>query len=236
MPYRIRTFEQYQEEYDRSIKDPESFWNEIADNFSWKKKWTDVLRWNFTDPDVNWFAGGKLNITENCLDRHLKNRGDQIAILWEPNDPKEKPRTLTYNELHDEVCRFANVLRRNGAVKSDRICIYMPMVPEAAIAMLACARIGAIHSVVFGGFSALSLVDRIQDASCSMVITADGAFRGSKDIPLKPVVDEALEKCPTVKKVIVLKRTGASVPMKSGRDVWWHDEAGKADAGCEAAE
>jgi acetyl-CoA synthetase len=231
---RIYSFEQYKKEYALSISDPEKFWSGIASEFAWKKKWDKVLEWNFNEPDVKWFIGGKLNITENCLDRHLSDKGDQAAIIWEPNDPNEEARKLSYKELHAEVCRFANVLKRNGAQKGDRICIYMPMVPELAIAVLACARIGAIHSVVFGGFSFRSLSDRIRDADCNLVITADGAFRGAKDIPLKAVVDEALQTCPTVKKVIVLQRTKASITMTEGRDVWWHDEVKHANAANDA--
>ena len=232
--FRIKNLGEYESEYRRSVENPEKFWEEKAEAFTWKQKWDKVLEWNFKEPDVKWFLNGKLNITENCLDRHLVTRGEQTAIVWEANDPKEVNRTLTYRELHGLVCRFANVLKANGAKKGDRICIYMPMVPEAAIAMLACARIGAIHSVVFGGFSAISLIDRIQDATCSMVITADGAYRGAKDIPLKAVVDEALEKCPSVNKVIVLERTKTSVKMKPGRDVWWHEEMKKVNGDCPA--
>jgi acetyl-CoA synthetase len=221
---RITSIEQYQSEYKQSIENPEAFWAEQAEQFTWHKKWDKVLEWNFEEPNVKWFVGGQLNISENCLDRHLKEKGDQTAILWEPNDPNAKARKISYKELHQEVCRFANVLKNNGAKKGDRICIYMPMVPELAIAVLACARIGAIHSVVFGGFSFKSLSDRIHDATCNIVITADGGFRGAKDIPLKSVVDEALETCPSVKKVIVFKHTGINVTMKSGRDAWWQDE------------
>src|SRR3954468_6633127 len=181
---RITSFAEYQSEYKLSVEDPERFWAEKAEGFTWKKKWDKVLEWDFEKPNVKWFQGGKLNITENCLDRHLAERGDQTAILWEPNDPKEASRKISYKELHAEVCRFANVLKNNGAKKGDRICIYMPMVPELAIAVLACARIGAIHSVVFGGFSAQSIADRINDAACNIVITADGGFRGNKEIPL----------------------------------------------------
>jgi len=233
---RITSFEQYLSEYKKSIENPEQFWEEKAESFLWRKKWDKVLEWNFTEPNVKWFIGGKLNITENCLDRHLTERANQTAIIWEPNDPKEQGRKITYKELHEAVCRFANVLKNNGAKKGDRICIYMPMVPELAIAVLACARIGAIHSVVFGGFSFQSLADRIHDADCNIVITADGAFRGTKDIPLKSVIDEALQTCPTVKKVIVLKRTNAEVKMQTGRDVWWSDELKKVSADCSAEE
>jgi len=234
--FRINNFEEYQSEYKRSVEDPENFWAGIAAHFTWKKKWDKVLDWNFTEPKINWFIGGKLNITENCLDRHLEKKGDQTAILWEANDPKEPSRKISYKELHTEVCRFANVLKNNGAKKGDRICIYMPMVPELAIAVLACARIGAIHSVVFGGFSFKSLSDRIHDADCNLVITADGAFRGAKDIPLKSVVDEALQTCHSVKKVIVLKRTNAEIKMEIGRDVWWQDEIKKVSDDCPAQE
>ncbi len=227
MGYRISSFEEYQSEYKKSVENPEQFWADKAEDFQWSKKWDKILEWNFTEPDVKWFIGGKLNITENCLDRHLAERGEQTAIIWEPNNPNEEGRKLTYKELHFEVCRFATVLKNNGAKKGDRICIYMPMVPELAIAVLACARIGAIHSVVFGGFSFSSLADRIHDADCNIVVTADGAYRGAKDIPLKAVVDEALQTCPSVKKVITLKRTGVEVKMESGRDVWWHDEIEK---------
>jgi acetyl-CoA synthetase len=232
MPFRINTFEEYLEEYKKSVESPEAFWAGKADEFSWIKKWDKVLEWNFSDPDIKWFINGKLNITENCLDRHLKLRSHQTAIIWEPNDSNEAVRTLTYKELHEQVCRFANVLKNNGARKGDRICIYMPMVPEAAIAVLACARIGAIHSVVFAGFSANSLSDRIQDCDCNIVITSDGAYRGSKEIPIKDIVDEALEICPSVKKVIVLQRTDSNIRMIEGRDVLWNDEMQKVNADC----
>ena len=166
-------------------------------SFQWRKPWTKTLAWNFTDPDVKWFQGGKLNITENCLDRHLALRADQPALVWEPNDPAEPGVTLTYRMLHDQVCRMANVLKRNGVQKGDRVCVYMPMVPELAITVLACARIGAIHSVVFGGFSAQSIADRINDAQCKVVVTSDGAYRGNKEIPMKDTVDDALIGCPS---------------------------------------
>jgi acetyl-CoA synthetase len=226
-PYQIKSAEEYHSAYQRSVSDPEGFWADIASHFSWRRKWDSVLDWNFTEPRVRWFEGAKLNITENCLDRHLQERGDQPAIIWEPNDPKEAYRVLTYKELHFSVCQFANVLKNNGLKKGDRVCIYMPMVPELAIAVLACARIGVIHSVVFGGFSAQSIADRIQDASCSVVITSDGAFRGNKDIPLKSVIDDALVQCPTIRRVIVLLRTKVPVSMIQGRDVWWEDEVQK---------
>ncbi len=231
---RITTFEQYQQAYKNSVENPEAFWAEQAELFTWRRKWDKTLEWNFNEPDVKWFSGGKLNITENCLDRHLEKRGDQTALIWEPNNPDEAAKKISYKELHSEVCRFANVLKHNGAKKGDRICIYMPMVPELTIAVLACARIGAIHSVVFGGFSFKSLSDRIQDADCNIVITADGGFRGAKDIPLKSVVDEALEICASVKKVIVLKRTHTNVIMKKDRDIWWQEEMEKVSDVCPA--
>jgi acetyl-CoA synthetase len=221
---KITSFDEYQKAYQKSVEQPEEFWAEIARNFKWRKPWDKVLEWNFTEPDIKWFKGAKLNITENCLDRHLEKLGDKPAIIWEPNDPQEHHRMLTYRQLYDKVCQFANVLKNNGAQKGDRICIYMPMVPELAIAVLACARIGAIHSVVFGGFSAQSIADRIQDATCNIVITADGGFRGAKEIPLKNVIDDALVQCPSVKKVIVLTRNRTPISMIKGRDVWWEDE------------
>ncbi|REJ83035.1 MAG: acetate--CoA ligase [Bacteroidetes bacterium] len=229
MAFRISSFEQYSQEYKQSVEQPEEFWSEKAMYFRWNRKWDKVLDWNFSEPDVKWFVNGKLNITENCLDRHLDKRGEQTAIIWEPNDPaKDAVRVITYAELYKMVCRFANVLLNNGVKKGDRICIYMPMVPEATVAMLACARVGAIHSVVFAGFSATSVSDRILDSNCTMVLTSDGAYRGAKEIEIKETVDEALEKCPGVERVIVLKRTGRKVNMKKGRDVYWHDEMEKA--------
>lgn len=221
---RILTFEQYKEQYKLSVENPEAFWEDKAANFTWKKKWDKVLQWNFKEADIKWFIGGKLNITENCLDRHLKERGDQTAIIWEPNNPEDPSKKMSYKELHAEVCKFANVLKNNGAKKGDRICLYMPMIPELTIAVLACARIGAIHSVVFAGFSFQALSDRIHDAACNIVITADGGFRGTKDIPLKGVVDAALINSTSVKKVIVVKHTKTNIVMQEGRDVWWHDE------------
>ncbi len=224
MEFKIDSFEQYQSIYAHSIASPEAFWASIADHFLWKKKWDKVLNWNFQDPQIKWFEGAQLNITENCLDRHLPAKANQPAIIWEPNNPNESNRILTYQELYDQVCSFAQVLQRNGVKKGDRICIYMPMVPELAIAVLACARIGAVHSVVFGGFSAQSIADRIIDAQCAFVITADGGFRGNKEIPLKAVIDDALTQCKSVQKVIVLNRTQTPVSMMKGRDVWWEEE------------
>lgn len=225
----VKSFEEYQQAYSLSVEQPEQFWEGIANNFLWKKKWDKVLEWNFKEPKIKWFEGAKLNITENCLDRHLEKNGDTTAIIWEPNDPTEDHRIITYKQLHDKVCQFANVLKNNGAKKGDRICIYMPMVPELAIAVLACARIGAIHSVVFGGFSAQSIADRIKDAECNIVITADGGFRGTKEVPLKNIIDDALVQCPSIKKVIVLTRSRTPVSMIKGRDVWWEDEIKKVE-------
>ena len=223
-PYQIKSFEAYQAAYEKSKTDPEGFWAEVAGEFYWKEKWNRVLEWNFKEPSVKWFAGGKLNITENCLDRHLEKLADTPAIIWEPNDPEEHHRVLTYRDLYDKVNQFAHVLKNNGVQKGERVCIYMGMIPELAIAVLACARIGAIHSVVFGGFSAQSIADRLQDAKAAFVITCDGAFRGAKDIPLKSVIDDALIACPFVKRVIVCTRTRTPVSMIKGRDVWWEDE------------
>ncbi|MES2455442.1 MAG: acetate--CoA ligase [Bacteroidota bacterium] len=232
----ITSFEEYKKTYQLSIDQPEVFWAGIAENFQWRKKWDKVLSWNFAEPDVKWFEGAKLNITENCLDRHLAENGDKPAIIWEPNDPSKDSITLSYKILHEQVCRFGNVLKKNGVKKGDRICIYMPMVPELAVAVLACARIGAVHSVVFGGFSAKSIADRINDASCKLVITADGAFRGNKQIQLKEVIDDALIACPTVEKVVVLTHTRTPVSMLKGRDIWWEDELKLVDANCPAEE
>ena len=231
---KINSFEEYLAERKESIEQPEAFWEKKAGQFVWKKKWDQVLHWDFEKPEIKWFEGGQLNITENCLDRHLETRADQTAIIWEPNDPNEKSLRLSYRELHEQVCRYANVLKKNGARKGDRICIYMPMVPELAIAVLACARIGAVHSVVFAGFSSRSLADRINDASCSMVLTADGAYRGAKIVPLKSIVDDALQTSPSVQKVVVLQRTGQEVHMKAGRDYWYHEELKEADSHCPA--
>ena len=223
-PYQIKSFEEYQRVYKESVENPEAFWASIADNFVWRKKWDKVLDWNFTEPKNEWFKGGKLNITENCLDRHLEERGNVPAIIWESNDPHEKQRVLTYSVLHKRVCQFAQVLLNNGVKKGDRVCVYMGMIPELAIAVLACARIGAIHSVIFGGFSAQSIADRLYDAQSEFIVTCDGAFRGGKDIPLKSVIDDALIGNRTVKRVIVYTRTRTPVSMIKGRDVWWEDE------------
>ena len=228
-PFQIKTAEEYKQAWDKSVNDPEGFWADVASSFLWRKKWDKVLEWNFKEPDVKWFEGGKLNITENCLDRHLGVLGNQPAIIWEPNDPEEHHRVLTYRDLHQKVVQFANVLKNNGVSKGDRVCIYMGMVPELAVAVLACARIGAIHSVIFGGFSAQSIADRLQDAQARHIITCDGAYRGAKDIPLKSVIDDALVQCRFVEKVIVLTRTHTPVSMIKGRDVWWEDEVKKVE-------
>ena len=220
---RITSLYDYFKKYEQSVKDPEKFWAEIADTFIWKKKWDKVLDWDFDSVDIKWFENAKLNITENILEKNLKDRGDKTAIIWEPNDPTEPSIRLTYKDLYEETCKFSNALREKGIKKGDRVIIYMPMVPEAAIAMLACARVGAVHSVVFAGFSSTSLADRINDCQAKMVLTSDGNFRGNKTIPVKPVVDEALEKCKTIESVIVLERTKQKINMTSGRDFWWHD-------------
>ena len=231
---KIDSFSDYNRAYEHSVNDPEGFWEDVASTFSWQSKWDKVLDWEFDTPNVNWFVNGKLNITENCLDRHLADKGDKIAIIWEPNDPNEDDISITYNELHQRVCEFANVLLNNGAKKGDRICLYMPMVPELAIATLACARIGAIHSVVFAGFSAKALADRINDADCNILLTSDGLFRGTKQLCLKDIADEALKHCNTINACIVLKRTNQDINMVDGRDLWWHDELQKVNHHCDA--
>lgn len=223
-PYQIRSYDEYKQAYKKSVEEPEAFWADIASHFQWRKKWDKVLTWNFREPRIEWFAGGKLNITENCIDRHLAEMGEKPAIIWEPNNPEERTRVVTYNRLHKRVCQFAQVLKNNGVKKGDRVCIYMGMVPELAYAVLGCARIGAIHSVIFGGFSAQSIADRLEDARAEFIVTCDGAFRGGKDIPLKSVIDDALIGNRLVKKVIVYTRTRTPVSMIKGRDVWWEDE------------
>jgi acetyl-CoA synthetase len=227
----IKSFADYQEQYKQSIENPEKFWGEIAEEFVWRKKWNKVLEWDFHKPEVKWFIGGKLNITENCIDRHLPQRASQTAIIWEPNDPNDAAKHITYQELHDQVCKVGNMLKAHGVQKGDRVCIYMPMVPELAYAVLGCARIGAVHSVVFAGFSSGSLVDRINDAGCKLILTADGAFRGDKKIDLKGIIDNAVSKCPSIEKVIVLAHTKSNPPM-TALDVWWHDEMQKVTSNC----
>jgi len=230
----IKSFEQYQQMYERSINDPEGFWSEMARQFVWKKTWDRVRDFSFgKEVYIKWFIGGKTNICVNALDRHLDKRGDQIAFIWEGNEPGVD-RKLTYRQVHTEVCKFANVLKSLGVRKGDRVCLFLQMIPELPIAMLACARIGAIHSVVFGAFSEESLRDRIQDSTCKILVTQDTALRGAKnDIPMKTKADAAVAQCPSIEKVIVVRRTGNAVPMKAGRDLWWHEEMAKASPVCE---
>ncbi|HCQ77643.1 MAG TPA: acetyl-coenzyme A synthetase, partial [Leeuwenhoekiella sp.] len=219
--YHIKHLEEYFQVYRKSVRNPESYWEEIAEeHFMWHKRWDNVLSYDFDKPEFKWFEGAQLNITENCIDRHLRTRGDKTAILFEPNDPKEKAQHITYNELHKRVAKMANVLKAKGIKKGDRVCIYLPMIPELAVSLLACARIGAIHSVVFAGFSSKALATRINDASCKMVITSDGSYRGSKTIDLKGIVDEGLKSCESVENVLVVKRINAEIPMEEGRDHW----------------
>ena len=219
--YHIKHLEEYYQVYRKSVRNPEAFWEEIAEeHFVWKKKWDTVLKWDFKKPEVKWFEGAQLNITENCIDRHLSTRADKTAILFEPNDPKEAAQHITYSQLHERVCKMANVLLEKGIKKGDRVCIYLPMIPELAVSVLACARIGAIHSVVFAGFSANALSTRINDADCKLVLTSDGSYRGAKTIDLKGIVDKALEDCPGVHTVLVAKRINTNIPMKKGRDQW----------------
>ena len=230
----INTFKEYKEKYEQSVSDPEGFWAEVAEHFQWKRKWDKVLEWDFNKPEIKWFKGAKLNITENCLDRHLETIGNKTAIIWEPNDPDEESRYISYRQLSVKVSRFANVLKNNGIKKGDRVCLYMPMIPELAIAMLACARIGAVHSIVFAGFSSSALSSRINDSECKMLITANEVYRGTKPINLKQVCDQALENSPSVETVIVYRRTVEPTEMTAGRDKFWFDELQKVDKFCEA--
>ena len=235
MTTQIKTFEEYQQVYKHSVENPEAFWAEQAETFTWKKKWDKTLEWDFKKPEVKWFIGGQLNITENCLDRHLETQGDKVALIWEPNNPDAIPIKYTYRQLHREVCKFANVLKANGIEKGDRVVLYMPMIPQLAIAVLACARVGAVHSVVFAGFSATALADRIKDASAKMVLCSDGSFRGNKKINIKEIVDEALEKdCDSIETVLMYQRTHAAVDMKEGRDKYWDVELAGVGENCEA--
>lgn len=229
---RIKNLQEYHEAYSLSVEKPEQFWADIANEFDWIKPFTKVLDWSFDDYSVKWFEDGQMNITANALDRHLKTIPDQAAIVYEPNEPGDEAITLTYRQLHARVCKFSNVLKAQGINKGDRVCIYMPMIPELAIAVLACARIGAIHSVVFGGFSAQSISDRINDSQCKLVITTDGAVRGNKTIPMKETVDDALVSCPCVETVIVKKRTQTPISMVKGRDLWWEEEEIQASDVC----
>jgi acetyl-CoA synthetase len=219
--YKIDNLEQYFKHYNKSVREPRKFWGKIAEeNFTWYQQWDKVIDFNMAEADIKWFTEAKVNIAKNCIDRHLNKRGEKTAIVFEPNDPTEKALHITYNELHQRVCKMANVLREQGIEKGDRVCIYLPMIPELAVSMLACARIGAIHSVVFAGFSASAVATRIIDSDCKMVITSDGGYRGNKTIELKAIIDEALEKCPSVSSVLVVKRTNTAINMKSGRDIW----------------
>ncbi len=229
----VKSLEQYQEMYRRSVEDPEGFWSEVAERLHWFKKWEKVREFDFVKANIAWFQGGKLNVSYNCLDRHVASgHGDQTAIIWEGNDPGES-KTFTYAQMHTEVQKFANVLKSQGIKKGDRVCIYLQMIPELAVAMLACSRIGAIHSIVFGAFSADSLRDRINDSACKLLITQDTAMRGAKsDIPMKANADVAVAGAPSIEKVIVVKRTGHDVNMQSGRDLWWHEEMARADSVC----
>jgi len=224
----IKSFADYKKAYKESVSSPEKFWEAIAEKFEWREKWNNILEWDFEKPEIKWFQGGKLNITENCLDRHLKNHPNKNAIIWEPNDPSEESRQITYQQLHLKVCQFANVLINNNIKKGDRVCIYMPMIPELTVAMLACARIGAIHSIVFAGFSSKAIANRINDSDCKMLITANEYYRGRKSVELKDICDEALEETPSIETVIVYRRTVNPTRMKEGRDKFWFDELQRA--------
>ncbi len=231
--YHIKHLEEYFKVYRKSVREPEVFWEEIAEeHFIWRKRWDNVLSWDFSKPEVKWFEGAKLNITENCIDRHLRTKGDKTAILFEPNDPNEEAQHISYNELSERVNRFANVLKSKGVQKGDRVCIYLPMIPELAVSVLACARIGAVHSVVFAGFSATALATRINDSDCKMVITSDGSYRGAKTIDLKSIVDEALEDCSGVNTVLVAKRINSDINMVDNRDEWLQPLLDAASADC----
>jgi acetyl-CoA synthetase len=234
MKFQIDSYSSYQKVYDKSINDPEGFWDDIANHYQWKRKWETTLEWDFSRPSVKWFKEAQLNITENCLDRHLAERGNKLAIVWEPNEPGDQAIRYTYNELFEAVCKYANVLKKRGVQKGDRVAIYMPMIPDLAIAVLACARIGAVHSVVFAGFSAQALADRINDATCKVVLTSDGMYRGAKEAPVKEVVDEALKHCNCVETVLVSTRTHLNVNMVSGRDYRMSSELETVDANCPA--
>ena len=233
--FEIKNSEDYNKNYSAAIQNPEEFWATIAKkNFTWKRPWSKVLDWDFSIPKVSWFEGAQLNIAENCIDRHLETKGDKTAILFEPNNPNEPSEAITYNELHKRVNQFANVLNSKGIQKGDRVCIYLPMIPELAISVLACARIGAIHSVVFAGFSATALSTRINDCDCKMVITSDGGYRGAKTIDLKSIVDTALLDCDGIESVLVAKRIHSDIPMVSGRDFWLQPLLDTASEKCEA--
>lgn len=232
--YHIKHLEEYYKIYRKSVREPEAFWEKIAEeHFTWYKKWDNVLEWDFKKPEIKWYQGAKLNITENCIDRHLSTKGNKTAILFEPNNPVEETQHITYNQLHERVNRFANVLKNEGLKKGDRVCIYLPMIPDLAISVLACARIGVIHSVVFAGFSATALSTRINDSDCKIVITCDGSYRGNKTIDLKEIVDDALNNCAGVKSVLVAKRINSEVTMKEGRDKWLQPLLNNASSECE---
>ena len=233
--YIAKNINEYNDLYNKSISNPENFWSEIASTFSWRNKWTKTLEYDFNKPEFKWFLNGKLNITENCLDRHLQSNPNKTAILFEPNDPNEAAQKISYKELHRRVCIFANVLKNKSIKKGDRVCIYMPMVPELTVAVLACARIGAVHSVVFAGFSATALAARINDSECKILLTADGSFRGSKVIDLKSIVDKALIDCSSIKSTIVLKRIGSKIKMNINES-WWHEEIKNVSDYCIAEE
>ena len=222
MNLRISSFDEYKTAYEKSTHEPEAFWEEIADTFTWQTKWKNTLSWEFNTPNVKWFEGGKLNITENLLDRHLPERADQVAFHWEPNNPNEAGKQITYGELYEEVCKLSNGLKELGVGKGDRVCIYMPMVIESVVVILACARIGAIHSIVFAGFSSQALADRINDAEAKLVLTADGLNRGGKKVDLKTMVDEAISKCPSVQHVVVLDCINSN-PTLNEKDIWYHE-------------
>ncbi len=230
---KINTFEEYKAAYKKSVETPELFWAEVAENFTWQKKWDRVLDWDFEEPNTKWFLNAKFNITENAIDRHLPEKANKTAFIWEPNAVEANQRVITYQNLHDEVCKVANTLKLLGVKKGDRVCIYMPMIPETVFAMLACARIGAVHSVVFAGFSSSALAGRIQDSDCKVVLTTDGAYRGVKDIPIKAVVDEAIETCSSVEKVLVYKHTNTAITINKAKDVIWQEVVPNASSTCE---
>ncbi|MBU0762183.1 MAG: acetate--CoA ligase, partial [Candidatus Altiarchaeota archaeon] len=231
----VKTLQQYEEMYARSLEDPDGFWGDVANEMHWFKKWDTVHTWDPEKIDIKWFIGGKTNLAYNCLDRQLPERADKVALIWQ-GEPEEDVRKITYKQLHEEVCKFANVLKKYGIKKGDRVCIYLPMIPELAISMLACARIGAVHTIVFGGFSPQSIADRIHDSTAKMVITSNVSLRSGKKIPLKTNVDEALKTCPSIEKVVVVDRTPFDCVMAQDRDIWWHDEMKAASADCPAEE
>ncbi len=233
MEFQIKSFQDYQDTYQKSVENPESFWSEIAAQYSWMQPWKKTLEWDFEKPEVKWFTEGKLNITVNCLDRHLPTRANQTCLIWEPNDPNSKYKKFTYQEVFDQVCLMSNVLKSMGVKKGDRICIYMPMIPELTFAVLACARIGAVHSVVFAGFSANAIADRILDSSCEYVLTADGLNRGAKQISLKIIVDEAVASCACVKNILVFRHLAIETNMQAGRDIWYHEAKTNQTSVCE---